>query len=116
MKKIINILKTFLYSIWPALAGGCIVWDVHYIIKNIQAISTGSGWAVVLYFVLATIEAILAIVLLYELGTIQINSNQWVAYKKAITAQTIDSSPCECETSDEAADTSSDTKSKHKKS
>lgn len=105
MKKILNFFKTLLFGIMPSIAGGCIVWDVHYIIKNIQAISTGSGWSVVLYFVLATIEAILAIILLYELGTIQLNSNKWIAHKKEQDAQTIDSSSCDCETSNEAADT-----------
>lgn len=118
MKIIINFFKTLLYSIWPALAGGCIVSSMYYIIKNIQAINTGSGWTVVLSFVLALIETVLTIILLYELGTIQLNSNQWVAYKKAIATQTIDGSSEDCESSDEATDISSDkgSKSKCKKS
>ena len=104
MKKIINVLKTFLYSIWSAIAGGCIVLNVYHIINNIQKINTGSGWAVVLSFVLALVETILTIILLYELGTIQLNSNQWVVYKKAIASQAIDGSPEDCGPSDETAE------------
>jgi hypothetical protein len=104
MKKIFNFLKTFLYSIWPAIAGACVVLDTHHIIKNIRAISTSSGWSVVWSFVMAVIGIILVLLLLYELGTIQLNSNKWVAHKKAIDAQTIDSSTSDCETSDDAAD------------
>lgn len=111
MKKIFNFFKTLLYSIWLALAGGCIVLSIYYIIKNIQAINTESGWAVVLSFVLAFIETILAIILLYELGTVQLNSNKWIAHKKEITTQTINNSPEDCEISNESTDTSSDKKS-----
>jgi hypothetical protein len=111
MKKIFNFLKTLLYSIWSAIAGGCIVLNVYYIIKNIQAINTGSGWTVVLSFVLALMETIITVILLYELGTIQLNSNQWIAYKKTIATQTIDGSPEDYESSDEATDISSDKKS-----
>ena len=106
MKKILNFFKALLYSFWPALAGLCIVMDVRYIIKNIQAINTGSGWSVVWSFVMAAIEVFLVIVLLYELGLHQINSRNWIAYKKELDAQTIDSSSEDSETSDETADTS----------
>lgn len=115
MKKILHFFKTLLFSLWAAIAGACVVWDIHYIIKNVQAISSGSGWSVVLSFILAFIEIILVLILLYELGTIQLNSNKWVAHKKELDAQTIDSSLCDCETSDEATNTSSDTKSKSKR-
>lgn len=115
MKKILHFLKTLLFSLWAAIAGGCIIWYIHLIIKNIRAISTSSGWSVVWSFVIAVIEIILALFLLYDLGTIQLNSNKWVAHKKELDAQTIDSSSCDCETSSEATDTSSETKSKGKR-
>jgi hypothetical protein len=115
MKTIFKFFKTLLYSIWPTLAGFCIAGDIHCIIRNIRAINTGSGWNVVLSFVLVVMEITLAIILLYELGWHQINSKNWVEYKKAIDAQTTDSSSCDCETSNEATDTSSDAKSKSKR-
>lgn len=115
MKKIINFLKTLVCGIMPAIAGGLIVLNVHYIIKNIQAINTGAGWSVVLSFLLATIESILTICLLYEFGVLQINSDQWVKYNKAKAANTINSSTSDNETSDEATDTSSGNQSKSKR-
>ena len=115
MKKIFHFLKTLLFSLWAAIAGACIVWDTHYIIKNIRAIGTSSGWSVVWSFVLAVIEIILMLFLLYELGTIQLNANKWIAHKRELDAQTTDSSSCDCETSNEATDTSSETKSKGKR-
>lgn len=118
MKKIINFLKTLVCGIMPAIAGGLIVLDVIYIINNIKLINTGSGWSVVLYFVLAVIESILAVCLLYELGVIQMNSKQWVKYNKANAANTIAGSSEDNETSDEATDTSfgNQSNSKRKKS
>ena len=107
MKKIFHFLKTLLFSLWAAIAGACVVWGTHYIIKNIRAISTLSGWSVVWSFMLAVIEIVLVLFLLYELGTIQLNSNKWIAHKKEQDAQTIDSSSEDSETSDEATDTSS---------
>ena len=107
MKKIINILKTLLYGIWPALAGGCIAMDVYFFIRNIQNITTHSGWIVIYYFILAVVELTLALILLYECGEVQSNSKKWLAYikyKKPDEADTIDGSSDDCETSDEAAD------------
>lgn len=118
MKKIINFFKTLIYGIMPAITGGLLVLNTIYIIHNIKSISTGTGWSVVLYFVMATIELILAVCLLYELGVTQINTNKWVKYNKEIAAHTIDSGTSDNETSDKATDISSDKKSnsKHKKS
>lgn len=107
MKKIFNFLKTLLYGIIPALVGGCIVLDVYYIIKNIQRITVGSGWEVVLYFALGVTELFLAVTLLFGLGSLVKNN-------AAESADNIDSSTSDCETSDEATNTSSDTKSKSK--
>lgn len=115
MKKIFNFLKTLLYGILPAISGGLITLAIIYTINNIKSINTGSGWSVVLSFVLAFIEIILVLILLYELGTIQLNSNKWVAHKKELNTQTIDSSTSDNETSGEAINTSSDTKSKSKR-
>ena len=115
MKKIFHFLKTLLFSLWAAIAGACVVWNTYHIIKNICAIGTSSGWSVVWSFVLAVIEIVLVFFLLYELGTIQLNSNKWVAHKKELDTQTTDSSSCDCETSHEATDTSSETKSKGKR-
>lgn len=121
MKKIFNFLKTLLYGIIPALAGGCIVLDVYCIITNIQRITVGSGWEVVLYFALGVTELFFAFVLLLELGHLNIAAKKWYKYLKNNSDKStdnIDSSTSDCETSDKATDTSSDTKSKskHKKS
>ena len=118
MKKILNFLKTLLYGILPAISGGLIALDIMYIINNIKLINSGSGWSAVWHFTMATIELILAACLLYELGVIQLNSKKWIAHKKEETVNNIDSSSSDCETSDEATDTSFNTKSKskHKKS
>ena len=118
MKKVLNFLKTLLYGIMPAIAGGLITTTILLIVKNIRAINTQSSWVAVLYFVIAAVEVFLAIDLLYNLGKLQINSNNWIAYQKhkeSEDTQTIDSSSCDCETSNEATDASSDTKSKGKR-
>lgn len=83
MKRILNYLKALLFGIMPAVAGGLITMDVIYIVKNIKIISSGSGWDVVLCFVLALMELVLVIMLLHELGELQLNANKWKAYKKA---------------------------------
>lgn len=104
MKKIFNFLKTLLYGILPAISGCSITLAIMYIINNIKSINTGSGWSVVLSFVLALMETILAVYLLYELGVIQLNSKKWIAHKQEETANNIESSSSDCETSDETAD------------
>ena len=118
MKKILNFLKTFLAGIFPAVAGGCVLAEIYYIIRNIQAINMHTGWNVVKFFLLATIELILVIILIYELGIIQINSRKWIKHIKDTAEETtnnIASSSSDCETSDETADTSSKAKSKGKR-
>lgn len=118
MKKIFNFLKTFLSGIIPAAVGGLTSIEVYYIIKNIQAINMHTGWNVVKFFLLAFIELILVIILIYEFGIMKINSKNWTKHVKNITEEasdTIASSSPENETSDEAADTYSETKSKGKR-
>jgi hypothetical protein len=102
MKKVFNFLKTLLNGSLPAIAGGLIAFDIIFIINNIQKIAAGSGWPVVQYFVLALTEAFLLICMWYELGVISTNSKNWIKYKRSLDAQTIDSSSCDCETSNEA--------------
>ena len=82
MKKIFNFLKTLVYGLWPACMGGVIALDVIDCVRNIIDITTCkvSGWNVVLNFILIILECILAILLLYELGRISRNSNNWIAY------------------------------------
>lgn len=106
MKKIINFFKTLLYGIAPALAGGAIVLDIYYVIKNIQRISTGSGWGVILYFAFGIVELILSIALLYELGSINMIATNWKKRSEHNTAgSTYDNvSGQDCETSDIAAE------------
>lgn len=106
MKKILNILKTFVHGLGPACTGGLVAFDAIYCVNNIVEITTHavSGWNVVLNFILAILEFVLMILLIYELGIMSQNSNNWIAYNKAQAAQTIDSSSEECETSDETAD------------
>ena len=94
-----------LYGIMPAIAGGLVLMDVTYIIKNIRNITTGSGWPVVWYFMLCSMEVVLVVLLLYELGKHEYNSNKWIAYSKEKTEHNNDSSSKDNETSDEAADT-----------
>ena len=105
MKRILNVLKMLLYGITPAVAGGLIVMDVLYVINNVRQIATGSGWPVVMYFILGSIEAILVVMLLYELGKLRYNAKKWTTYNKSEAANNIDSSSDENETTDEAADT-----------
>lgn len=103
MKLILNYLKALLFGIMPAVAGGLITMNIIYIVKNIAIIGSGSGWDVVLCFVLALVELVLSVMLLHELGELQMNSNKWNAYKKAEAKNNKDSSSYD-ETSDEAAD------------
>ena len=107
MKNIFKIIKTLIRGVTPAVAGGLIAADIVYLFKNIQKITTGSGWDVVLCFVLALAELFLIFALLYELGELQANSSNWTRHIKNIksdNAQTIDGRSEECETSDETAD------------
>ena len=113
--KIFNFLKTLLLGVIPAIAGGMITLDVLYIINHIRHIGAGSGWNAVFHFSLALIEFILAVILLYDLGGLQDKANKWIQYKKTQTADNTDSSSCDCETSNEATDTFSETKSKGKR-
>ena len=104
MKKIFNFLKTLIRGILPAISGAAVIAGIYYVIRNIQTITTGSGWSVVLSFVLAVVETILCVALLYELGTMNINAKQWNSHKCKEAADTIDGSSDDNETSDEAAD------------
>lgn len=118
MKKVLNFLKTLLYGIMPAIAGGLITTTILLIVKNIRAINIQSSWVAVLYFVIAVVEVLLAIDLLYNLGKLQINSNNWIAYQKHKEPEDTDnkdSSSSDQETSGETTDTSSETKSKGKR-
>lgn len=115
MKKIFNFLKTLLYGILPAISGGLITLAIIYTINNIKSINTGSGWSVVWCFTIAIIELILAICLLYELGVIHLNSNKWIAHKREETTDNIDSISADCETFDEATNSSPDKTSNNKR-
>jgi hypothetical protein len=105
MKKILGFVKTICCGILPAITGGCITLDIIYVINNIQKITTGSGWDVVTYFVLAFIELNLLICILYELGVIYSNCKKWIQYQRSITT---DSNSCDCEASNKSNNTSSD--------
>ena len=104
MKKIFNCFKTLIRGVLPAISGSAITLGICYCVRNIQQITTGSGWTVVFNFILAAIEIILSIALLYELGTMNINAKQWNTHKCEEAADTIDGSSDDNETSDEAAD------------
>ena len=114
MKKIFNFLKILLCGILPAAFGSLITFDIMYIINNIKLIYTAAGWDVVGCFITTTIEVILAICLLYQLGVMELNSNKWIMHKREEAANNIDSSPSDCETANETADRSSDKKSNNK--
>ena len=118
MKKILNFFKTLLFGIMPAIAGGLITANIFCIIKNIRAINIESSWVAVLYFVIAVTEVLLAIDLLYSLGKLQINSNNWIAYmkhKESEATDNKDSSSSDQEISGETTDTSSETKGNGKR-
>lgn len=111
MKKVLNFLKTLLFGIMPAIAGGLITTTILLIVKNIRAINVQSSWVAVLYFVIAVVEVFLAIDLLYNLGKLQINSNNWITYmkhKESKDTDNKDSSSLDQETSGETTDTSSE--------
>ena len=74
---IINFFKMLWYGIVPAIAGGCITMDVMHAIRNARQIMESSGWIVVYHFLLMVAEIILAVLLLYELGVVNYNSNNW---------------------------------------
>lgn len=114
MKKIVNFLKTLLCGIPPAAFGSLITLDIMYIINNIKLIRTASGWYVVGYFITATIEVILAVCLLYQLGVVELNSNKWIMHKREEAVHNIDSSLLDDETANETVDRSSDKKSNNK--
>ena len=114
MKKIFNFLITLLCGLIPAVFGSLITFDIMYIINNIKSIHTASGWYVVGYFITATIEVILAICLLYQLGVMELNSNKWFMHKREEAANNIDSSSSDCEAANETVDKSSDKKSNNK--
>jgi hypothetical protein len=99
----------------PTLSGAMVMVDLHYAYRNIMAISTSTGWSAASHSIFALMEIIIAVILIYELGIIYTHANNWNKYNQLQKDNTIDSSSCDCETSDEAADTSSDTKSKGKR-
>lgn len=120
MKKILNFLKTLLYGIMPAVAGGLIVLNVLCIVNNIRDINTQSSWMAILSFVITVVEILLSIDLLYNLGKLQINSNNWIADQKHTESEDTDNkdnSSSDRETSGELAEVSSEVKNKgkHKK-
>ena len=89
IKKIFNFLKTLVFGIIPAVIGAGLASSAALFIRNVKAINVGSGWWVVLCFVLAMAEFTLCIMLLYELGKIQVNSKKWIAHKKTMDADNI---------------------------
>lgn len=92
MKKIFNYFKTLIYGIIPAIAGMGIAINIYYVIRNIQHISAGSGWAVVYYFALGATELFLAITLLYELGSLNILAGNWKKHLKNNASESADTS------------------------
>lgn len=123
MKKIFNFFKTLVYGIIPAIAGAAMAMDIYFVIKNIHNISTGSGWTVVCYFILGATELFLAIMLLYELGSLNMLAGNWKKYTKNNPPESTDDniSGKENETSDMTAkdldkpDSSQKTKKRSKK-
>lgn len=102
MKKIINFFITLAYGIIPAIAGGAIALDVYWIVRHIQMITTGSGWTVVYHFALGIIELLLAITLLYDLGSLNMFAVNW---KKHLKNNTSDST-CDNTNGDQESETS----------
>lgn len=107
MKKLWNLFKTFMNGWLPALSGAMVMMDLWYAYCNIKHIPTATGWSAASYSILALAEIVIAVILIYELGIMHTNTNNWNEYNQSISENTIDSSSCDCETSNEAADTSS---------
>lgn len=115
MKLIIKFFKALLYGIPMACGGGAIMASAHLMWKNILAINAGgNGWFVVWSFFLAFMEFLIIIGLLVDLGIVYMESKDWVKYKKSLSGDNNDSSSKD-ETSQDATDTSSTTKTKGKR-
>ena len=88
----------------PALDGVCIALGAWYMYHNIIDITNGTGWPVILNFILAVIEFILIVILLYELGVIASSAKSWIKYlknKQEEITDTIDDDSPDCDASDE---------------
>lgn len=105
MKTVLNFFKHLLHGIFPTVGGGLVTMAIYNIFKNFKLIATGSGWSSIGAFCFAIIEIILALILIYELGEDQIHAKKWRQYKRSQTADTMNGSSCDCETSDEATNT-----------
>jgi hypothetical protein len=68
MKHVWNFIKTLLIGLYWSIPGA-LCWQTAWFVKrNINIISSGSGWNVVLAFVFCVVEIILSLCLLYTLG------------------------------------------------
>lgn len=104
MKKVITFLKNVILGIMPTLLGVFVGIGVYYIFQNITNITKGSGWSVVLYFILASVECVLVILAMYILGKTKSNSNKWIKHTKEVSEDTINGGSDESKTSDDAAE------------
>jgi uncharacterized protein HemY len=81
IKKILSLFKTVLAGIWSAILGACIVGDAIMLIDCIKKITNGSGWSVVISFILSVCHVILILGFLRCLGRNAIDAKMWKAYK-----------------------------------
>lgn len=119
MKKFLTILLTFfvriLLGILPALQGTLAIYDLQKAITYIRIVGSAAGWQAVQYGLYALVYIAFMIWFTYDLGRDFHHAINWRVYRREQVADTIDSGTSDCETSDEAADTSSDIKSKGKR-
>lgn len=90
MKKIFTILKMLVYGIPMVCGGSLVALDVQGLYSNIIKIATGSGWPVVTSFIFALVDLALIIVLLIDLGMINMNHKQYMKHMKEVYENTND--------------------------
>lgn len=116
MKAFLKFFRNMMIGIPVACIGASIAISIRYIVDNFIDISTGSGWSVVLSFILVLLEICLVCILLHDAGTIWLNARKWTRYKRNEDANTTNGSSEDSETSNEAAGTSSKAKRHSKQS
>jgi hypothetical protein len=122
MKKIFsNILQFFkalAYGLYPSILGFLVTAETYHAVLNIIKVTSSSGWSVVGHFVLALIEIVIVIFLLWDLGLTHICANNWIAYQKhkqSEDADNIDSHPVTDTVDDVPSKNKVQSKSKRKK-
>ena len=116
MKKFLTFIKRVLLGLLPAAQGAIVVYGLQKAITCFKITTVSQGWAAVLFCFEALSFLALMLWFLYDLGKDCHDAMDWRAHKREEAVQTIDGSSDDCETSDEATDTSSEPVTKKRKS